>query len=146
MPTTGRFVGAVLFGALAWYTSLLIIPLFPEGTNLGWFQEVNTLFGLIAGWSVAGSRAGTGYVSAFSYGLTAMVAMVVMALFFNSTVVMIEQSLRRRYGGPGKAVTAVFELFMEYGSMMLTPAIVGTLVFGGIGAGLVVEFFAKRYP
>ncbi|WP_281982702.1 TrgA family protein [Thalassorhabdomicrobium marinisediminis] len=146
MPTTGRFVGAVLFGALAWYTSLLIIPLFPEGTNLGWFQEVNTLFGLIAGWSVAGSRAGTGYVSAFSYGLTAMVAMVVMALFFNSTVVMIEQSLRRRYGGPGEAVTAVFELFMEHGSMMLTPAIVGTLVFGGTGAGLVVEFFAKRYP
>ena len=60
MPTMGRLVGAILFAGLAWYTSLLIIPLFPVGTNLGLFQEVNTFFGLIAGWTVAGPRAGLG--------------------------------------------------------------------------------------
>ena len=76
MPTMGRLVGAILFAGLAWYTSLLIIPLFPVGTNLGLFQEVNTFFGLIAGWTVAGPRAGLGYVAAFSYGLTALVAMM----------------------------------------------------------------------
>ena len=38
MPTMGRLVGAILFAGLAWYTSLLIIPLFPVGTNLGLFQ------------------------------------------------------------------------------------------------------------
>lgn len=145
MPTMGRLVGAILFAGLAWYTSLLIIPLFPVGTNLGLFQEVNTFFGLIAGWTVAGSRAGLGYVAAFSYGLTALVAMVVMALFFNSSVVMVEQSLRKRYDGPGEAVTDVFQMFVDHAIMMATPEIIGTLLIGGIVGGLVTEFFGRRF-
>lgn len=145
MPTMGRLIGAVLFGALAWYTTLLIIPLFPEATNLGLFQEVNTAFGLYAGWVVAGPRAGLGYVAAVSYGLTSMVAMVVMALFFNSSVVMFEQSLRKHYDGPGEAVTAVFEYFVEHGLMLLTPDIIGTLVAGCLIGGLVTEFFGRRF-
>lgn len=145
MPTMGRMIGAILFGALAWYTSTLIAPLFPEGTNLGYFQEVNTFFGLFAGWTVAGPRAGLGYTAAFSYGITAMVAMVVMALFFNSSVVMIERSLRKRYDGPGEAVSDVFALFIEHGFLMSTPQIIGTLVVGGIIGGLVTEFFGRRF-
>ena len=145
MPTMGRLVGAILFAGLAWYTSLLIIPLFPVGTNLGLFQEVNTFFGLIEGWTVAGPRAGLGYVVAFSYGLTALVAMVVMALFFNSSVVMVEQSLRKRYDGPGEAVTDVFQMFVDHAIMMATPEIIGTLLIGGIVGGLVTEFFGRRF-
>tara|TARA_B110000977_G_scaffold151439_1_gene192211 strand:+ start:4383 stop:4823 length:441 start_codon:yes stop_codon:yes gene_type:complete len=145
MSTMGRLVGAILFAGLAWYTSLLIIPLFPVGTNLGLFQEVNTFFGLIAGWTVAGPRAGLGYVAALSYGLTALVAMVVMALFFNSSVVMVEQSLRKRYDGPGEAVTDVFQMFVDHAIMMATPEIIGTLLIGGIVGGLVTEFFGRRF-
>ena len=145
MPTMGRLVGAILFAGLAWHTSFLIIPLFPVGTNLGLFQEVNTFFGLIAGWTVAGPRAGLGYVAAFSYGLTALVAMVVMALFFNSSVVMVEQSLRKRYDGPGEAVTDVFQMFVDHAIMMATPEIIGTLLIGGIVGGLVTEFFGRRF-
>lgn len=145
MPTMGRLVGAILFGALAWYTSLLIVPQFPENAPLGLFQEVNTFFGLVAGWTVAGPRAGLGYVASFSYGLTAWVAMVVMALFFNSSVVMIEQSLRKRYDGPGEAVTDVFQMFVDHGLMMATPEIIGTLVIGGIVGGLITEFFGQRF-
>ncbi len=145
MPTFGRLIGAVLFGALAWYVSLLIVPLFPEGANLGAFQEVNTFFGILAGWTIAGPRAGTGYNASISYGLTTMVAMVVMALFFNSFVVMIENSLRRRYKGAGEAVNDVFAMFVEHGSMMATQDIIVTLLVGGIGAGLVTEFFGRRF-
>lgn len=145
MPTMGRLIGATLFGALAWYTTILIIPLFPEGTDLGLFQEVNTFFGLVAGWTVAGPRAGTGYVNAISYGLTSVAALVVMALFFNSSVVMLEQSLRKRYDGPGEAVTAVFEMFIEHGAMLLTPEIIGTLLVGSLAGGMVTEFFGRRY-
>lgn len=145
MPTMGRMTGAILFGALAWYTSLLIMPLFPEGANLGLFQEVNTFFGLIAGWKIAGPRAGTGYAAAVSYGITSMVAMVVMALFFNSGIVMLERSLRKRYGGPGEAVTDVLALFMEHGAMILTSEIIGTLVVGCLAAALVVEMVGRRF-
>ncbi|AGI68772.1 hypothetical protein OAN307_c32550 [Octadecabacter antarcticus 307] len=145
MPTMGRLIEAILFGALAWYTTTLIAPLFPEGTNLGYFHEVNTVFGLIAGWSIAGPRAGTGYVAAFSYGLTALVAMVVMALFFNSFVVMIGQSLLKRYDGPGEAVTDVFALFVEHAAMIMTPQILATLLIGGFVGGLITEFFGRRF-
>ncbi len=145
MPTFGRLVAAVFYGALAWYTTLLIIPLFPEETNLGYFQEVNTVFGLVAGWKVAGPRAGTGYVASLSYGLTALIAMVVMALFFNSFFVMIEFSMRGRYKGAGEGVTHVFELFVEHGMLMSTPEVLGTLLIGGFAGGLVTEFFGRRY-
>ncbi|MBU2993121.1 TrgA family protein [Octadecabacter sp. 1_MG-2023] len=145
MPTMGRIVGAILYGALAWYTTILIVPLFPEGTNLGWFQEINTVFGFWVGWTIAGSRAGTGYTAAFSYGLTATIALVVSANFFNSILVMLDQSLRRRYDGPGEAVTAVFEMFVQHGAMIMTAQIITTLLIGGIGAAMIVEFFGKRF-
>lgn len=145
MPTMGRLIGAILFAGLAWYTTLLIVPLFPEETYMGWFQEVNTVCGLVAGWKIAGPRAGTGYVAAFSYGLTALVVMIVMALFFNSSAVMIERSLRKLYDGPGDAVTDVFALLIEHGTMILTPEIIGTLLIGGFVGGLVTEFFGRRF-
>jgi len=145
MPTFGRLVGAVLYGALAWYVTLLIVPLFPEGTSLGWFQEINTFLGAFAGWKIAGSRAGTGYVASFSYGLTATVAMVVLALFFNSFFVMIEKSLDKRYKGAGEAVGDIFAMFAEHGALMSTSEIIVTLLVGGIGAGYVVEFFGRRF-
>lgn len=145
MPTMGRLIGAILFGALAWYTTTLIVPLFPEATNLGYFQEANTVFGLIAGWKIAGPRTGTGYGAALSYGLTALVALVFMALFFNSFVVMIERSLRKRYDGPGEAVTDVFALFIEHATMIMTPEIIGTLLIGGVVCGVITEFFGRRF-
>lgn len=145
MPTFAKLVGAVLFGALAWYVTILIVPLFPEGTNLGYFQEVNTFFGLLAGWAVAGRRAGAGYAAAISYGLTALAAMVGMALFFNSFLVMIRKSLLKRYDGPMEAVVDVFGLFVEHGRMILTQDIVIVLVVGGVFAGLVVEYVGRRF-
>lgn len=145
MPTMGRLTGAILFGFLAWYTSALVVPLFPENTNLGRFKELNTFLGLYAGWTVAGSRAGKGYIASFSYGLTASAALLVMALFFNSFVVMIEKSLRKLYTDPGQAVTAVFELFVEYGAIVLTPEIILTLVIGGFANGLVTEFLQRKF-
>jgi hypothetical protein len=140
MPTMGRLIGAILFGALAWYASTL-----PEDAPMGWFQEINTICGLVAGWKIAGPRAGTGYVAAFSYGLTALVAMVVMALFFNSFGVMLKRSMRKLYDGPGEAVTDVFALFVEHGTMILTPEILATLLIGGFAGGLITEFFGRRF-
>ena len=145
MPTMGRMIGAIMFGALAWYVSILIVPQFPEGANLGLFQEVNTFFGLFVGWTIAGPRAGGGYAAGISYGITAMVAMVVMALFFNSSVVIIEQSLRKRYKGPGEAVTDVFAMFIDNGILMSTSEVIATLLIGGVVAGLVTEFFGRRF-
>lgn len=146
MPTAARFVAAILFGALGWYVSGLIVPLFPEGTNMGWFTEVNAAIGIFCGWTVAGPRGGTGYVGSFSYGLTTSVAMVALGLFLHSSVVMLENSMRNFYKGPTEAVVAVFELFIKHGQMMLTGEIVGTMVIGGFICGLLTEAVGQRLP
>lgn len=145
MPTAGRLTGAILFGALAWYVSGLIVPLFPEGTDLGYFVQVNTVIGVICGWRLAGPRAGAGYLDAISYGVTTTIAMLVVALFINSLVVMIENSLRRLYDTPVEAVVAIFELMLEHGRLMATPEIAATLALGGILAGLGTDVIGRRY-
>ncbi len=146
MPTAAKLAAAVFFGALGFVVSMLIIPLFPEGTDLGWFQEVNTGIGLAMGWVVAGSRAGTGYVSAFSYGLTAMLAMVFWGLLIHSGVIMLERSLRKLYSGPVEALEDVFALMAEHGQMLLTPEILITLIGGSFLGGLFVEWVSRRAP
>ena len=145
MPTAARLTGAILFGALAWYASGLIVPRFPEGTDLGYFVVVNTVIGVLCGWRLAGPRAGGGYVDAFGTGVTTTVALVLLALFTNSLVVMIENSLRKFYDTPVEAVVAIFELMLEHGQLMATPLILGTLAIGGVVAGLGTEFVGRRY-
>jgi hypothetical protein len=52
---------------------------------------------------------------------------------------MIMLSIKQRYDGPMDAVLGVFELMLEYGSALPTQAILGTLVIGGMVAGLLAE-------
>ena len=142
--TAAKLVGAILFAALAWYTSELIKPLFPDGYDPGRFSETNALIGLGVGWVVAGSRAGRGMASGISAGLTATVALVFWGLLLNCTYEMLRLSLRRQYDGPVEAVVGVFQLMIENLFLMLTPEVIGTLLIGGAVAGLIVEWTSRR--
>ena len=145
MPTAGKLVAAIMFAGLGALVTYLIIPLFPEGTNFGWFMPGNALIGLMAGWIVAGSRAGKGYYSATGYGLTAMVSMVVWGLLIYSSIEMVERSIRKMYDGPVDAVVSVFELGVDYLRIIAVPEVIVFLVIGGIICGLVTDFFAQRF-
>jgi len=144
MWTASKVVAALAFAAVAWYASQLIIPLFPEGSYIGLFAEVNALLALPVGWKVAGSRAGWGWGAAVSYGLTTIVAVVVWCLFLQSFGVMIRQSLKNRYDGPVEAVVNVFELMIENAMIMADIRVIVTLVVGGILAGLLTEFTSRH--
>ncbi|KPP88034.1 MAG: Fatty acid desaturase [Rhodobacteraceae bacterium HLUCCA08] len=145
MPTAARLVAALLWGALAWQISQLIIPLLPEGSQIGMFVEVNVVLGLIIGWTVAGSRAGQGFSGAVGYGITASVALVVVGLFTHASVEMVYRSLEKRYRDAGEAVIGVFDLMTQFGKTMMTTDIVLTLLVGGIAAGLVTEAVNRRW-
>lgn len=145
MPTAAKLVAAILFALLAWLTSELIKPLFPEERNVGWFSEVNALIGIFVGWRVAGSRARTTWTNAVSYGLTATAALVFWALFLQSFGEMVRMAFNRRYDGIAQAVIGVFELMRDHGVMMLEAPIIITLLVGGVLAGLVTEFFGRRF-
>jgi len=146
MPTTGRLVAAVLFAALSWYVSELTKPLFPEGSDQGKMSEVNAAIGFFVGWLVAGSRARGPWSSAVGYGLTAAVAAFFWCLFLQSFAEMIVKSLRKQYDGPVEAVVSVFEIMLEFGTLVATPQIIATILIGGIVAGLITESAARKYP
>ena len=81
MPTAGKLVAAIVFGALAWFVTELCHPLFPDAREPTYFVEITIGFGILMGWIVAGSRAGMGINAAIGYGLTTSAAIVFWSLF-----------------------------------------------------------------
>lgn len=145
MPTAAKLAAAILFGALAWYVSELIKPLFPEGTDLGRFAEFNAVIGAVIGWRVAGGRARTTWPNAIGYGVTAALSMLLTALFVHSFVIMLSQSFRKVYEGPLEALVDVVRLMVDNFQMVATPAVMVALLVGGILGGLVTEWVARNY-
>ncbi len=144
MPTFARMTGAILLAGLAWYVSELIKPLFPFERDVGRFSEVNAAFGLLVGWKFLGARATGTIHGAIGNGLTAGVAVLVVALFFQSVGEMIRNSFEKRYDSAPEAVVAVFELMIEYGTMLSTVEVWGTLLIGGVVAGFITEAVSRR--
>jgi len=145
MPTTGKGVAAILMAILAWYASEMFRPLMPEGTNFGWFNEVNVGLGLLAGWIVIGSRLNYGYNNALSAGLTGVAAMVFWAVFLQSFNEMLRLALENRYDGPVEGVVAIFEIGIDFIFKMWHIPLVVLLVVGGMVIGLIAEWVARRW-
>jgi len=146
MPTAAKLVAALYFGALAWFTSHLVIPLLPESTPTAFFPEGNFLIGFVSGWTVMGPRAGFGMRMAIGGGLTTVATMVFWALLIHSIMSMIKLSLLKHYKDPFEAVVGVFQIALEYGMLIVTPTIIGTLIIGGIFGGWLAELAARRWP
>lgn len=146
MPTMAKLVGAILFGALAWGVSQLIIPLLPEGKPVQVFALVNAAWGLACGWYIAGPRAGQGYRAAIGSGLTTSLAMLFCALFWHSSYQMVVASMARNHGAAMEAVMSTFQRFWDGLVLMSTAPIWGALLIGGALAGMMVEYVGRRLP
>ncbi|GAA0311282.1 TrgA family protein [Rhodovulum strictum] len=146
MPTAAKLVAALLFAAVAWFTSDALVPVFPEGTNLGKFTYVNTAIGLLAGWLVMGRLAGEGYGVAVASGVRTSAVLAFYALLAHSIYEMLRMATRLRFDGIMDALTGTVELMARNGLMLVTaPVAMGILVGGGILAAIVVEFIAHRW-
>lgn len=145
MPTGPKLFAAILMACLAFVVSQMIKPLFPQGTDLGWFSQVNAGIGLVIGWMFLGVRCGTGYANATAMGLTAVAGLVFWGLLAHSVYVMVVRSMRMMYDGPMEAVLGVFELMLEHAHLMAVPSVIGTLVAGGLILGALVEWSSRRW-
>ncbi|TCP42820.1 TrgA family protein [Rhodovulum marinum] len=146
MPTAAKLVAALLYAAVASFASDSIVPLFPEGTDLGSFAIVNTVIGGLTGWLVMGRLAGEGYGVAVASGLRTSAVLVFYALLFHSIYEMLRQATRMRYDGVMEALTGTVELMGKYGLMVVTsPVVMGILIAGGVLAALVVEWAGRRW-
>ena len=140
MPDAAKLVAALGMGVLACIVSFMIMPLFEEETNFGWFVQVNVVVGLIVGWTVIGSRAGRSTISAINVGLTAPVVLVFWGLFIQSCNEMVRIAMKNRYDGAFEALVAIFEIGAEWALLMSTIPIWTTLLVGGMIVGLAAEF------
>lgn len=145
MPTTGKGVAAIGMAVIAWYASEMFRPLMPDGTDFGWFNEVNVILGILAGWFVIGSRLNRGYSDGISAGLTGVAALVVWSLFLQSSNEMLRLALERRFDGPVRAIVAIFEIGVDFGSRLFHMPLMILLIAGGIVLGLVCEWVARRW-
>ena len=92
-----------------------------------------------------GRLAGHGYRDAIGSGVRTAITIVVWALIVFAIYKMIVLSTQMRYDGPMEAVTSAFGIMLDYGKSMLTPTIIGTVLIGGMIAGWLTEFAAKRW-
>lgn len=140
MPDAARLMAAFGMGVLAFIVSFMIMTLFDEDTNFGWFVHVNVVVGVLVGWIVIGSRAGRSITSAINVGLTAPVVLVFWALFIQSCNEMVRIAMRNRYDGPFEAIVAIFEIGVEWALLISTVPVWATLLVGGMIVGLMTEY------
>lgn len=144
MPTASRLVAAICLGLVAWILSGLIVPLLPEGSQVGWFFEVNSVIGICVGWTVMGSRVGRG--SGLGNGLTGVAALLFWGLLVHSVIQMVRISMRKRYDGPMEALTGAVDLAIGFGQTIASPGVIVAAVAGGLMAGWATEQAGKRWP
>jgi hypothetical protein len=145
MPNAARLVAAVSLALIAFIVSGQIMPLMPEGIDFGYFTYVNIALGVVIGWKVMGRRAGRGTTAAINNGITGVVVLVFWGLFVQGSYEMFNRAMRNRFSDPFDAVTAIFEIAMEYGLIMLVPNILATLLVGGVLAGFATEYAGKKW-
>jgi hypothetical protein len=145
MPTAARLFGATAFAILGWISANIYANAMPEGSQTGLMREIVAFLGIIIGWRVAGGNAGKGYNPATGTGLRAGIILVFFSLLGFSIYKMVLLSMQMRYDGPMDAVLGVFDLMMDYGKVMLTSQMIGTLVVGSILGGWLAEFGSRHW-
>lgn len=146
MPTAAKLVAAICFAFFGAIAASVVKPALPEGTQFGYFVPICAAVGLLNGWFVMGRLTGHGYRDAMGSGLRTAITCVVWALVLFSVYQMVLNSMRPgRYEGPMEALTAAFGQMLDYGKVLLTPAILGTFVLGGLIAGAITEWAGRRW-
>ena len=149
MPTAGRLVAAIVFGATGAAAAFVGIPTLPEGMIAGYLLPFSTLVGVWLGWSLMGPKAGGRLSIAITQGIATVVVMVVMVIFFVAAWDMVERSMRLRYDGPGEAVLDTANLFWDYLQMMVRQPLMGpqpvlyVLAIGAIAGSVLINIAAR---
>ena len=144
MPTAGKLCSAAGIGAVGWFGSGEIVPLLPDGTDLGWFYEVNVLLGVLCGWVVTGSRLGRGYANAISAAVTGTASLFFWALFCQSMNEMLRLAVERRFDGLLEALLATFQVAFDFLVLLMHAPLIAVLFGGAVITGLISEFALRR--
>lgn len=146
MPTAAKIVSAVAFALVGLWAALAYIPQLPEGTSTGHFPEMMAALGCVLGWRSLGRFTGRGYRESLGLGLRASFLLVLWALFGFAVYTMLVRSTKQVYrGDPGTALLDVPQIMLQFGRLVVAQDVIVALVVGGVVAGLLAEFAARRW-
>lgn len=146
MPTAAKLVSALGFALVALWATLAYVPQLPEGADLGYLRQIMLGLGAVIGWWGVGRQVGRGYGAAAGYGLRGAALIVLWALLGFSTYIMLTRSMRRMYqSDPGRALLDVPRIMIDYGRLLMAQEVILALVVGGLAAGLIAEWTARRW-
>ena len=145
MPTAAKLVAALavaLVGALA---ARAYAPHLPGETVPGLFLPICAGLGALTGWRVVGPAVGRGWQFAAATGLRGVFVLLLLALALFSVREMLLRAMDLRYRGVMDALLGVFDIAWHYMIEMADPLFAGTVVLGGVLAGCLAEWAARRW-
>ncbi|PZQ99819.1 MAG: tellurium resistance protein [Cereibacter sphaeroides] len=145
MPTAAKLVATLAFAALAYLAAEAFKPSMPDRTVWGPFNLICAGIGGLCGWTVMGGLVGKGYQAAMGYGLRTAVTMVFWIVIVFSIYEAVIRSTKMMYDGPMDTVLGMFELGLKYLKLGATPSVIGTLLLGGIVAGMLSEWANRQW-
>ena len=145
MPTAAKLVAAICLAALGWIVADMIKPLLPEGTQVGLFSPISAAWGAVVGWTFTGKRLGDGTGTAVGIGMGSIFLLGFWVLLSFSGYEMVRLSMRLRYDGPVEALQDMFQIAVDYLKVSASPEVIGALIAGGLIAGVITGFVAKRW-
>lgn len=145
MPTAPKLFAAFAFCAVAFFAAEIIKPHMPKGTQFGAFTQVSAMIGLLIGWRSLGPDSGRGNYMTSTAGIKAAALLVLGGLLAFSGERMLTNAFRKAYDGPMSALVDVIKIALDYGRVLLEPDVFVVILLGGILAGLLTEWAARRW-
>ncbi len=145
MPTGAKLMAALSFAVVGWVLANYYAMNAPDSAALGPVREVAALVGAIVGWKLMGPAVGKGYVEAAGAGVKTAVVLAVVALFLLGLKEMLDNSVKMRYDGALDAILDIFQTMVKRSEGLLSLGVFGTILLGGIIAGLLTENAGRRW-
>ena len=145
MPTGAKLMAAISFAVVGWVMANYYAMNMPDAAAAGPMREAAALVGAIIGWRVMGPSVGRGYVEAAGSGIKTAVVLAVAALFLLALREMLDNSVKMRYDGAMDAILDVFQTMAKRSEALLSLGVFGTILFGGIIAGLLSDNAGRRW-
>ncbi len=146
MPTAAKLFASFGMALVAFFAAQIFMQHAPEGKQFGYFSIVSAAIGLVCGWRFLGPDAGLGWWPSANAGLKAAVVTLLAALLIFSTEEMLVLAFRKTYDGPMDAIIGVLALSVDFIHQMFVLDMLIILFGGGILAGFLSEWAARRWP
>jgi hypothetical protein len=145
MPTGAKLMAAACYAVVGFIMANYYAMNMPDASSAGPIREGAAAVGAVIGWWVMGPLAGKGYVEAAGAGVKTAVILAVAALFLLALREMLINSVKMRYDTALDAILDVFETMASRSMGLLSLGVFGTILLGGIVAGLLTENAARRW-